>query len=628
MILALNLLLLLSGNNCLILIIKKSLTYYLIVAFFTLLSLDGLSQSDSIETHSINGKQYYIHIVEKGESLYAIHKKYDIPVDVIKKENPGVSDGLSIGEKVFIPVKRETNSTNTINGNFITHEVQKKQTLYSISKLYKVQQNEIIAANPQLTEGLKEGQIIKIPVKKLKIETISDDTEVVQKKKTHNVSKGETLYSLSKIYGVSVDEIKAENNGLPQGLQEGETIIIPTNDTDLNQDTLSNTSADTIIVFSDSIFKKKTYNIGLLLPFYLDENDEMVEKRSALEERKIYPRSQFAIEFYNGFLKALDSIYDDSCQFKVFAYDTHGDDTTRIKNLIAKPIFKELDLIVGPLYYSNFSIVAEFAKQNKIPLITPVKQNNKVLLGNAYLFKVIPSKTAMIDPISKLLVDSFKTENLLALSYKEAKEKALIELYVNAYNKKVLENADTNIYSSIKTIEVTSNLGDVVANLKLNQNNVIFVPTSDQSTVTNLFSYLITTLNKRNYKDYKVTLIGLEEWMDFTNIDMEYFQRLNVHYSTAQYINEEDSLTNHFIENYIEEKNVYPDKNALLGFDIGYYFANYFNNYGAIISPNYLSSYQGKSIKIDFFKTGIESGYENNSINLLYFNDYILKKLE
>lgn len=631
MILALNHPLLLSGNNCLILTIKNLLTYCFLTTFFVVFSLNVFSQTDSLEVHDIKGKKYYIHIIEKGESLYAIHKKYNIPLDVLKKENPSVVDGLSIGEKIFIPVKRKENEEVVLDGNFITHVVQKKQTLYSISKLYKVQQNEIIAVNPDITNGLQEGQVIKIPVKKLKAEVkVVKDKPIFLNKRTHVVAKGETLYSLSKTYDVSVEEIKQVNNGLPQGLREGETIILPNN-------SVSTTEKDTTsIIFSLpenlqldtlSIEKKSTYNIGLLLPFYLDENDEMVDNRKALEERKIYPKSKFAIEFYNGFMAALDSLYSDSCKFKVFVYDTRGKDTSRIKMLLQKPIFKDLNLIVGPLYYDNFELVANFCKENKIPLVTPVKQSNKVLLGNPFVFKAIPSKTAIIDPIAKLLVDSFKTENLLAISYKKAKENPLVDLCISAYNKELLNNSDTSIYPSIKKIDVTTNLADIVAQFSSTKNNVIFAPTTNQIEVTSLFSYLITTLNKRDYKNYKVTIIGLEEWDEFENIDMDYFQRLNVHYCSSQYVNGQDSLNNQFLTNYINKKGVYPTNYTLLGFDIAYYFGDYFNNYGVNISSSLLPHYIGKSIQFNFFKTGIESGYENKDLSLLRFYNYSIEKV-
>jgi len=88
--------------------LKKSIIYNLLLLAVIFITPElSFAQTDSLEVHTIKGKEYYIHIVEKGESLYFIHKKYDVPLEVIKKENPSVADGLSIGEKVFVPLKRD-----------------------------------------------------------------------------------------------------------------------------------------------------------------------------------------------------------------------------------------------------------------------------------------------------------------------------------------------------------------------------------------------------------------------------------------------------------------------------------------------------------------------------------------
>jgi LysM repeat protein len=589
-------------------------------------SLSSYAQSDSLEVHTINGKEYYIHIIEKGESLYSLHKKYNVPLEVINKENPSVLDGLSIGEKIFIPLKKDIEVEVKTNGNYINHEVTKQQTLYSIANLYKVNQQEIIAANPEISEGLKEGQTIRIPVNQLKqndLNQVNLSNDTLQYK-THVVKKGETLYSLTKLYDVSSDSIKMVNNGLTQGLREGETIYIPKKIVVKNNFPIltSLNDADTI-----TIVKKSEYKIGLLLPFYLDENDEIVENRNALEEKMVYPKSKFAIEFYKGLLYALDSISTDNNKFKVYVYDTKGNDTTRIKTLLLKPEFKSFDLIIGPLYYDNFKHAVEFAQKNKIPIVSPVKQNNKTLLGNDYVFKSIPSQTSIIDPLTTILVDSFKTDNLMAIEHEKSKEKLLVESYVSSYNKKILGKDDTAIYSAIKTLKITNSFADVVGNLKRDKNNVIFMPTSSQTFVTGLFNYLTTTLNKREYQDYKITLIGLEDWMKFENIDLEYFQTLNVHFCAPQYIDEQDTLTAHFIKKYVKETEIYPSNNTFLGFDLGCYFGGNLLTYGNLFTSQALVKYNGFSIKLNFFKTGVESGYENIDSHLLRFEDYTLKKV-
>ena len=166
MILVQNLLQQLNGNKFKQELIKK-IIYRLFIFFGSLIISQGsFAQKDSLKVHKINGKDYYIHIVEKGESLYFIHKKYNVPIEIIKKETPSVLDGLSIGEKIFIPIKSNL-TKSSVDGNYINHTVKNKETLYSISNLYKLKQKEILAVNPEIRDGLREGIIIKIPVKSI-----------------------------------------------------------------------------------------------------------------------------------------------------------------------------------------------------------------------------------------------------------------------------------------------------------------------------------------------------------------------------------------------------------------------------------------------------------------------------
>ena len=596
-------------------------------------------QTDSFEVHTIKGKDYYIHIVEKGGSLYSIHKKYDVPLEIIKKENPSVLDGLSIGEKIFIPVKKSVEYEVKTNGNFINHIVKKKQTLYAIAKLYEVEQRVIVAANPNLVDGLKEGQEIRIPVVNIKKE--APPKEIVEKSKyrTHAIQSGETLYSLSKFYKTTVDAIKKVNGGLEQGLKKGELIYIPSNVQEIRAKHLSDTLSDafkmqaidavfdSLMIDTANVMRKGTYNIALFLPFYLDANDEMVENRNALDEKSIYPKSKFAIEFYNGVKMALDSVSTDSCQFKLFVFDTNGEDSLRMKSLLLKPELAKIDLIIGPLYFDNFKLAAKFALNNKIPIVSPVKQSNKLLLGNPFVFNAIPSQTTTLKEMCTLVVDSFKTENLLAISYSQSKEKMLVDSYIEKYNNQILNSEDTTLYSSIKTLEISTNLNTVVSNLHPTKNNVIFVPTTDRTFITNLFSVLATTLNQKNYQEYRVTLLGLEEWMKFENIDLSYFQTLNVHYSSARFINDEDSLVASFVKKYTKQEETYPSKNTFLGFDLAYYFGTNLSQNGTVFSSQSLAEFKGYSINLNFFKTGVESGFENTNSFLLKFDDFTLKRV-
>lgn len=595
-------------------------------------SIDScFAQTDSLKVHQINGKNYYIHVVEPGNTLYSIYKKYNVPIDVIEKENPSVADGLSLGEKIFIPVKKDSEEEfQSIDGNYFLHKVEKGRTLYSLAKEFNLQQKDIVTLNPEIDEvGIKEGQMIKIPIKEIK-QTKPLEVEVTSSiYKTHLVKVGETLYSLSKLYQVSIDSIKLVNNGLSEGLKEGQTILLPIKQGRLASQNIAQTTivttnvVDTIKqIIQPNTFtgKKPVYKIALLLSFYIEENQEITQ--SALEKRKVYPKSIFAIEFYQGVLLALDSLSDENTKFELILYDTKGQDSLQIVKILSKPELKDVDLIIGPLYASNFEKVANYARKNNIPIVSPVKQSNKILLGNEYVFKVVPSKLSSLNQIVKLVIDSFSTDNLLVVQSQNITDNTLTDGYIKEYGVAVLGKNDTSRYSPIKKVVVTRS-DEIISHLKLNGNNVIFIPTTNSTFITNLFISLTSKLNSRDYNNCKITLIGLEEWLQFESIDLEYFQTLNVHLSVNNFVDFENDLTKVIAEKYYNKFETYPTSNSFLGFDIASYFMTNLINNGAVYKPN--STNQLISTNFNFFKTGIESGYENTYTRLVKFDNYTLK---
>ncbi len=162
------------------------------------------------------------HKIQKGETAYFIAQKYKISVDEIYKLNPESQSGIKDNQIIKIPV----HSTEKQNSNQqITHIVEAKETLFGLSKQYNVSVEELQNANPVLVNGLQIGQELVIPQNNsnpLKTEITTSS------KATHLVAAKESLFSIARQYNVSVQDLENLNKNLLQnGLQIGQTISIP-----------------------------------------------------------------------------------------------------------------------------------------------------------------------------------------------------------------------------------------------------------------------------------------------------------------------------------------------------------------------------------------------------------------
>lgn len=113
--------------------------------------------------------------------------------------------------------------------DFWVHAVVKGDTFYSLGKVYGVADSTIVRYNPLVREGLKVGQMIKIPVesKPAAVAVVARPTIVRKGFRQHVVQKGETAYSISKTYEIPLATLIEDNKGMdPLHIAEGEVLLI------------------------------------------------------------------------------------------------------------------------------------------------------------------------------------------------------------------------------------------------------------------------------------------------------------------------------------------------------------------------------------------------------------------
>lgn len=182
--------------------------------------------ADSTGTETIDGKVFVIHKVEEKETLYGISKRYGSTIDEVLRYNPSADAGLEIGQILKVPYTRRVYSKTPAGG--IKHTVKEKETLYSISRAYNVAISDIKQWNGLTSDNLSLGQELIIRRTNTNQPVTSYETEQVVKSPDgkHVVSGGETLFSISRRYGVTVNDLREWNSLSGNDLKIGQTLVV------------------------------------------------------------------------------------------------------------------------------------------------------------------------------------------------------------------------------------------------------------------------------------------------------------------------------------------------------------------------------------------------------------------
>jgi LysM repeat protein len=162
------------------------------------------------------------HIVKKGETLSSIAKLYNVSVAELKKINNLSSKKLHLGQELSLNAQAEPTKNVEVAKvetpqKGTTHKVTSGESLFSISKLYNVSVADLKKINNLSSGKLRLGQELKLNQQAETAKSVEvAKVEIPQKGTTHKVTSGESLYSISKMYNIPVDELKKINN-IPTG---------------------------------------------------------------------------------------------------------------------------------------------------------------------------------------------------------------------------------------------------------------------------------------------------------------------------------------------------------------------------------------------------------------------------
>jgi len=594
-----------------------------IIFFFLLLFVPvwGISQ-ETPEVHKIDGKKYYLHIVEQGNTLYGISRKYDVSLAEIEKENKELLvDGLKVNQTLKIPV----NSSNRKelpgveqDRNVLIHSVQPGQTLYSISQQYNTSLEALLEANPDVAEfGLRADSQIRIPIKEIEAELQHVRAAKPDSLKGHKVLPGETLYSISRMYNVKVEDLVKANDGLQMGLTGGMMVRIPGTST---TEEAVNTASEklTSLIQKDS---SAVYHIGLLLPM----NPSFPYSANA-RSFKISPSARVALSFYRGFTYALDSLdttYPLDIVLDVFSANGDSGELDLVFN---NPNFDSLDILVGPFYSQQFERSADKMLTKGVITICPINKPSKILFHRPNAIKTVPSESMQLNTLASYAANNLKDSNLVLVNSNKFQDTQNIEFFKDRYST-YLGLPDTVLDEGIKEVKLWDiNRETLGMRFKDTGEYVLIVPSKDQVFVTKLLSglydYVIAGKGKYAFK-----VIGMAEWRNWEEgLNLRHLHTLKVTIPVPEYVDMKDTLVTRFYTNYTRRFGFEPDLSTIQGFDLSaYLMKQLYENPSLWFAQEDLSPFQGVVSDFDFKRVMEDSGMENEFVQFYQYQDYQLK---
>ena len=620
---------------------KISIFLFLIFVSFQSIAQEKLTIERSTKIEVIDGQRYYIHTVEKGQTAYSISKAYGVSLQDIYSHNPGADQGLLLDQVLRIPVvskvvEKESTPKDSLASNkkFIYHYVEKGETLYHICKVYNVNPNVLVSYNPGLTSDLHPGDVIKIPTQE---KLISEKAKALYPSVfDYKVKKRDNYYRLHRKYKVSQEQLEQLNPELKtSGLQKGMIIQIPKGlkkldtipeyveiDPDsvilVENDTMVPDTSMTVAIDCDSMQQKTdTFHIALMMPFYSDLEGE-IKSLNALYSKgaKAYKSFQF-IQFYEGFLMALDSIKQLGFNAEVYIYDTKGD-TAETRKITNKPEFKNLDLVIGPLFHENVKIVLDASKGSKTKVVSPFSRKTESVENSSNLFKIMPGVESIVKNSCKWISDSLPNSRIILIHDGTDNELEMIELIKESFNKYAGNGIDTNeifIYSY-----ANADSEKYISRLSNQRKNILINLSNNEAKISNFVREL-----DRKRKDYDIYLVGSElNWGRFKTLEIKYLVDLHLTQCSSTFIDPLDSTALQFETRFIAKYKTLPQPIAYRSFDISWFFMNSLLQYGTNFENcfNKLPLHT-MTTKFQFEQKGF-GFYENTYLNMYQYNDYKL----
>ncbi|MCD8298120.1 MAG: LysM peptidoglycan-binding domain-containing protein [Prevotella sp.] len=415
---------------------------------------------------------------------------------------------------------------------------------------------------------------------------MAQDKNVIE---IHTVAAGETIYGISRTYGITIDELMNANPEMRAPgyeLKKGDNIYIPYP----SGNTTGNSS-----VGQQSAYSAKTLKVGVVLPLHNNDGD-----------------GRRMVEYYRGLLLACEDLKKEGISIEVNAYNTPID--VNIDNILAQSNLSSCDAIFGPLYTKQMKSLTSYLKNSDTKLIIPFSINGNDILSNQNIFQVYQKPDIFFDEVISHFVYRFSDYNIVVIDCNDkTSDKGVFTFNL----RKKLE--ERNIMCKV------TNLGsspEVFARaFSAIKPNMVVLNTGRSPELTKVIARLDGLVDAN--PSISISLFGYTEWLMYEKDDKDKFFKYDTYIPTGSYYNPVSGkvkiLEDKYRKWFKSDMMNYLPRFAITGYDHGMFFLRSLYKDG----KNFTGKEADKNAMqspMHFMKVGSNGGYQNIGFMFVHYN--------
>lgn len=483
------------------------------------------------------------HLVKKGETVYSISRLYKVPVDAIYESNPSSKFGIKADEILNIP----QSGKNVEKGDFIYYKVKSGDTLYGVSKTYHTTVADILAANPGIDEAnFRSGDNIRIPA----LSNIDNTkTEIVEREtlgsmKNYKVEKNDSWESIAKKTGVTEDQLKSANTQTRE-LKKNEVIAVPV---------IEKVEVATEVRIEDPRELTKEGRAELY-----DSIHQILPQAQRLDCVNVAllmdnPNSKLDTEFTRGFLLALDEMKQEDFKISLKVIDgriSPDDVTDQLDDFEPNLIFSTADKAFP-------AFLADYGDTNHVEVINVFDVKNELYQDNPCMIQLLPPSNYFNDEIVDFVKGKFGDRILIIAGDQDENDQTVASLS-SSWTSPVVE-------FSLEELDVYD--------FSDSDNYIIYACPTKKEDILQVVNAAARGHNETPMSD--ISVIGRPNWITMTSALEDKFYSADVYIPTRFYFDEDQPESKAFLEKFQETYGHSPVKSfpmyAVTGYDVARYF--------------------------------------------------------